>query len=85
MTLHSIELTRARLEAQIEDLIALLDLVDGDCDLEEGGDLEPSIGSPGRWIGNRVEDDLEFETDDCELSADDTDVSRGRFDGGSGL
>ncbi|WP_288427139.1 hypothetical protein [uncultured Agrobacterium sp.] len=85
MSLQPIELTRARLEARIEDLIALLDLVDGDCDLEEGGDLEPSIGSPGRWIGNRVEDDLEFETDDYELSADDTDISCGRLNGGSGL
>lgn len=80
-----IEITRASLEAKIEDLIALLDMVDGDTDLEEGGDLEPSIGSLSVWIGSRFEDDLEFETDDYELSADDMDHSCGRLNGGSGL
>lgn len=80
-----IEITRARLEARIEDLIALLDLVDGDTDLEEGGDLEPSIGGPAMWIGSRLEDDLEFERDDYEITGDDMDHSCGRLNGGCGL
>ncbi|EUB95568.1 hypothetical protein PMI07_002056 [Rhizobium sp. CF080] len=33
--------TRRRLEAKIEELIDLLDMVDGDPDLEENGDAEP--------------------------------------------
>jgi hypothetical protein len=33
--------TRLRLEAKIEELIALLDLVDDDPDLEDDGDREP--------------------------------------------
>ena len=81
----SIEITRARLEAKIEELVALLDLVDGDCDLEEGSDLESSIGGQARWIGTRIEDDLEFETDDSELTGDDMDHSCGRLSGGCGL
>ncbi|WP_421360263.1 hypothetical protein [Agrobacterium rosae] len=80
-----IEITRARLEAKIDDLIALLDLVDGDTDLEEGGDLEPSIGGPAIWIGSRLEDDLEHATDDYEPTGDDMDHSCGRLNGGCGL
>jgi hypothetical protein len=32
--------TRAAIEAQIEHLIGLLDLMDGDCDLEDATDME---------------------------------------------
>jgi hypothetical protein len=35
---------RQRAEAAIERLIALLDAIDGDADLECNGDLEPSLG-----------------------------------------
>lgn len=35
---------RERLEAIIENAIDLLDMLDGDCDLEHNGDLEPSLG-----------------------------------------
>ena len=31
---------RAELERHIEELIALLDMLDGDCDLEENGDAD---------------------------------------------
>jgi len=37
---------RARLEAWIEHAIALLDVLDGDADLEDGGDDEPSLAAP---------------------------------------
>lgn len=32
--------TRARIEAAIDGLVALLDQIDGEPDLEDGGDLE---------------------------------------------
>jgi hypothetical protein len=39
-------LSRREIERAIERLIALLDLIDGDPDLEDGGDGEPSLG----WV-----------------------------------
>ncbi|WP_312620455.1 hypothetical protein [Agrobacterium pusense] len=63
-----LEITRARLEAKIEELVALLDLVDGDCDFEENGDTEPSLGTGGRLGRDGVEDDLEDDTSDSEHS-----------------
>ncbi|WP_174067122.1 hypothetical protein [Agrobacterium tumefaciens] len=63
-----VEITRARLEAKIEELVALLDLVDGDCDLEGNGDDEPSLGTGGRLGRDGVEDDLEDDTSDSEHS-----------------
>lgn len=83
--MHNLTDTRARLEAKIEELIALLDFVDGDCDLEDNGDLEPSIGGTYFVIGNRAECDLEWDTADAEPSGDELDFSGGRFVGGSGL
>lgn len=32
--------SRAELEARIEEMISLLDMLDGDCDLEENGDAD---------------------------------------------
>lgn len=55
--------TRARLETKIEELIALLDLLDGDPDLEDGGDDEPSIGGAAIYGRNGVEHDLEQDED----------------------
>lgn len=46
---------RERLEAMIEDAIALLDQLDGDSDEEDDGTLEPSLApgmacdTAGRW------------------------------------
>lgn len=42
---------RARLERAIEAAIALLDALDGDPDLEETGDAEPSLGRPETDFG----------------------------------
>jgi hypothetical protein len=63
---------RLRIEATIEQLVALLDEIDGDADFEphvddeNGGDDEPSLGSPnnlhqGMWgvAGYSRDDDLE--------------------------
>lgn len=68
MRLAPLEITRARLEAKIEELVALLDLVDGDCDLEDNNDAEPSLGTGGRLGPDGVEDDLEEDTSDSEHS-----------------
>lgn len=76
---------RVKLEAKIEELIALLDVIDGDCDLEDNGDAEPSISSPVIMINGKPECDLEWEDWHYEPSGDEGDVSRGRFEGGSGL
>lgn len=54
---------RQQAEEAIERLIALLDEIDGDADLEPNGDLEPSLGFGialnrfGRW--HYVSDDRE--------------------------
>lgn len=51
---------RSELERRIEEMIALLDRMDGDPDLEDGGDDEPSIGSRSIRISGRIEDDVEM-------------------------
>src|SRR6218665_352298 len=76
---------RAELEARIEELIALLDDVDGDADFEDSADAEPSVCSPAIMIAGRIENDLEFDTSDYEFGGDDVDYSAGKFEGGSGL
>lgn len=62
-TLH---LRRAKLEAHIEQMIALLDELDGDPDFEEGGDDEPSIGAFGRISKHGLQYDLEDDQSDSE-------------------
>lgn len=37
---------RQRIEATIENLLALLDVIDGDPDFEDGGDGEPELLEP---------------------------------------
>ncbi|ANL34087.1 hypothetical protein [Rhizobium phaseoli] len=64
------ELRREIVEAHIEELIALLDLLDGDPDLEENGDLEPSIGSAPLYVGSKCLYDLEFDDADDEDGGD---------------
>jgi hypothetical protein len=56
------------LEQFIEQAIALLDGMDGDPDLEETGDMEPSFGSPSLFSRDKMEEDLEDDTSDSELS-----------------
>lgn len=51
---------RAELERRIEEMICLLDFMDGEPDFEDGGDDEPSIGSRAIRIGSRIQDDVEF-------------------------
>jgi hypothetical protein len=58
------ELRRTALEALIEELIALLDLADGNPDLEDNADDEPSLGNAARCSGNECVEDLEL--DDCD-------------------
>ncbi|MDK4726407.1 hypothetical protein [Rhizobium phaseoli] len=58
------ELRRETVEACIEQLIALLDQMDGDPDLEDGGDFESSIGSSPKLVGSQIVEDLEL--DDCD-------------------
>ncbi|MGR9169614.1 hypothetical protein [Rhizobium sp. KDH_Rht_773_N] len=59
-----VELRRSAVEALIEELIALLDAIDGDPDLEDNADYEPSLGSTAKCIGSECVEDLEF--DDCD-------------------
>lgn len=67
MTHHSIiQFRRAEIEARIEQLIELLDLLDGDSDLEDGGDDEPWLGGAARRCGREITDDLEMDTADFE-------------------
>ena len=54
---------RKAIGAEIERLIAVLDIADGDPDLEETGDREPSLGS---YYG--AEPDLELDPSDDEPS-----------------
>ncbi|NEI66852.1 hypothetical protein [Rhizobium leguminosarum] len=65
------ELRRETIEAYVEQLIALLDLLDGDPDLEDNGDFEPSIGSTPQCFGDERFDDLEMDTADDEDCGDD--------------
>jgi hypothetical protein len=59
---------RKRLEARIEEMIELLNILDGDPDLEDNGDEEPSIGNVGRYVGGQCLYDLETDTADDEPS-----------------
>lgn len=60
---------RLRIEAAIESLIALLDEIDGNPDLEDGGDSEPSLcgvgmapnGGMGLYRAGQMHHDLEVE------------------------
>jgi len=50
-------------------MIVLLDQLDGDADLEDGGDAEPSLGCPeGREYQVVWCVDCDDDRDDCELS-----------------
>jgi hypothetical protein len=59
---------RAELEARIEEMIGLLDVFDGDPDLEDNGDDEPSLGQSACSANGKPEYDLEGDTSDDEYS-----------------
>lgn len=54
-------LARRAIEDEIERLISLLDLIEADCDLEDGADHEPYLSG---WSG--YNDDREADTSDHE-------------------
>ncbi|MBI2719565.1 MAG: hypothetical protein HY245_03990 [Rhizobiales bacterium] len=77
------ELTRPMIEAEIERLIARLDDMDPDPDLEDGGDGEPMLGAPeahrGSWSGlfpEAYQDDREADDGDDEPSLAAPEASR---------
>ena len=76
-----LQLRRQFLEQWIEAAIELLDELDGDCDLEEGGDMDPSIFSLPRLTIDRVLYDIEEDTN-SEPTGDEFDYSNGRLAGG---
>jgi hypothetical protein len=80
-----IEITRSRLEAKIEELVALLDLLDGD------ENLEPYLADSDPEAGDR-EDDDEREPEETDQNGDEEDcchsedewrpyIGNHRFDG----
>lgn len=56
-------------------LLGILDRLDGDFDLEDNGDHEPSLGAADRYINGRFESDLEF--DDMDSEGDELDAREG--------
>lgn len=66
MNRTEIEITRARLEAKIEELVALLDLFDGD------ENLEPYLADSDPETGDR-EDDDEREPEETDQHGDEQD------------
>jgi len=54
-------MSRQEIEDEIERLIDMLDDFDGDPELEDGGDAEPSFG-PGDYRNGRMEYELEADT-----------------------
>lgn len=55
-----VPLSRAEIETEIERLVELLDVADGDPDLEDDGDHEPSLG------GAEISGKVDLELDDCD-------------------
>lgn len=66
----SIEITRARLEAKIEELVALLDLVDGD------ENLEPYLADTDPKYADIEGDDSDFEPEETDENGDEQDCCR---------
>lgn len=62
------ESMRARLEEIIERGLELLNQLDGDCDLEDGADDEPSLTGMAQFYAGRYEADLELDKADLEPS-----------------
>ena len=73
----NVDNARPLIEAEIDRLIHVLDVLDNDPELEDNADLEPStgdeepsIGAPnepvGSWRGAGVEGDDDREQDNCD-------------------
>ena len=77
--------TRMRIEAKINELIDMLDVIDGDCDLEDNGDDEPSLDVQARYSIRGLEYDLEADGDEQDYNGDEGDFSVGLLNGGCGL
>ncbi len=80
---------RVKLEEAVERLIAALDALDGDADLEDTGDAEPSLGSLehlGRYAQDHwatgATDDREEVCEDEGAQCDDEGCDPDREDGG---
>ena len=73
-------LPRHQIERAIDHLISLLDALDGDCDLEEGGDLEPYLAGDDPVNSDRECDD-EREWDQAEDGIADRDGLAEQFGG----
>jgi hypothetical protein len=71
------QMLRASLEAKIEEMIALLDAIDGDENLEDGNDAEPSLDSAPQLVGKRLEYDLELDSADDEFTGDEHEPTLG--------
>ncbi|WP_392711110.1 hypothetical protein [Rhizobium ruizarguesonis] len=81
--------SRERLEAKIEELIELLDLLDDDPDLEFDNDNEPSLGAPEQHVSQanwylpvsaeqadlEIEDENDEDGGDTEPNGDERDTS----------
>ena len=61
---------RARVEEAIERLISMLDALDADPDLEDGGDTEPNCGDFGTYVS----------TDECEPDDEGDELDHGELD-----
>jgi hypothetical protein len=80
---------RVKLERAVERLLAKLDALDGDADLEDTGDAEPSLGAPERlgryaqdhWAASGT-DDREEVCEDEGAQCDDEGCDPDREDGG---
>ncbi|HEV7415057.1 MAG TPA: hypothetical protein VGN98_02800 [Tianweitania sediminis] len=90
---------RARIELAIENLLAILDGLDGDENLEDGHDAEPSLGwsghgnAHGSYADTEAMIDLEEEETDYDLAGACSDLEfcygdydgPGTIEGGQGL
>jgi hypothetical protein len=68
--LQRIQIVRARIESKISELIEMLDLLDGDPDLEANGD-ENDTGMPEGWRQSRFHSEIILEDDEDSCADED--------------
>lgn len=90
-------LFRRTIEQEVERLLGILDGMDGDCDMEDGFDKEPSLGWSdmegryGNYTSRRDQDDRELEDEndedgaDTEPNGDETDTNFTEDESGVGV